>query len=743
MNPGELHSYLSADRPINTDSEDRFGRTRFAKALARAIRGWTGQDSLVMALYGPWGVGKTSVKNLILEALSPDLKPRVLEFNPWEWSGREQIQQAFFHELTGLLGRVDLTAVGRKRVAQLKRYAAMLEGVSLNDNFTRMGELLAIFVGFVTLKEGLALFNGLPQWLQMGLTVLIVIFGVAIVVFTFFRWLLLAIVGFFEAKVGSEPSLGEQRSQLRASLQQLNAPVLIVIDDIDRLTSIEIGQVFQLVKANADFPNLVYMMLFDRTVVDASLKNITEGDPSEYLEKIVQASFNVPPPSRNELDEYTLERIKSICSYGNVARRYNAGDVMNGYYGGVRPYIKDLRDAKRFLGSLAVHVAVFHNDGAFEVDPRDLSLLETLRVFEADLYDGITQAKELLVPRVDRYGADQRKTAVATLMVKARTQPDTAKEIMGMLFPNQGSFFGKNNHDSVSFGGSWFKESRVCHQNVFDRYFQLGIPSGDVSQAEIEFVLGLTGNQKQLVQAFEGFKQRGLFAALMDRLDYYKTDIDPEHAVPFLAALFDSGEKLDDATDWHGSERSIARVAYFYFRERVPPASRVTVFTDAFQLSPDSLYTPMRLLLWCLKDDQYDHPEVLADTESEHLRSLIIKRIEVASTSGKLLEHQQRHWIFYRWATWTSNGDVRQWMETQLTGRDSFVQLLASFYSQSTSTAMGSYVSHVNNYIDLEGLQQFLSRDEILAAWTKLNVQIPTSDEVRLLEDIRNAKTRG
>jgi hypothetical protein len=201
MNPGELHSYLSADRPINTDSEDRFGRTRFAKALARAIRGWTGQDSLVMALYGPWGVGKTSVKNLILEALSPDLKPRVLEFNPWEWSGREQIQQAFFHELTGLLGRVDLTAVGRKRVAQLRRYAAMLEGVSLNDNFTRMGELLAVFVGFVTLKEGLALFNGLPQWLQMGLTVLIMIFGVAIVVFTFFRWLLLAIVGFLKQKL--------------------------------------------------------------------------------------------------------------------------------------------------------------------------------------------------------------------------------------------------------------------------------------------------------------------------------------------------------------------------------------------------------------------------------------------------------------------------------------------------------------------------------------------------------------
>lgn len=60
---------LSADRPIASRERDLLGRSGFAESLASAIKGWTGNDSLVIALYGSWGSGKSSVKNMILEAL--------------------------------------------------------------------------------------------------------------------------------------------------------------------------------------------------------------------------------------------------------------------------------------------------------------------------------------------------------------------------------------------------------------------------------------------------------------------------------------------------------------------------------------------------------------------------------------------------------------------------------------------------------------------------------------------------
>ena len=56
----DVHTF-SADRPIRDSRGDRLNRKGFAAALAGAIGSWHGQDSLVVGLYGPWGVGKTSI----------------------------------------------------------------------------------------------------------------------------------------------------------------------------------------------------------------------------------------------------------------------------------------------------------------------------------------------------------------------------------------------------------------------------------------------------------------------------------------------------------------------------------------------------------------------------------------------------------------------------------------------------------------------------------------------------------
>jgi predicted KAP-like P-loop ATPase len=65
-----------ADAPIRSATEDTLGRTEFAKNLAEIIAKWRGDTSLVIAIRSPWGNGKTSVKNLILEQLGK-ASPRV------------------------------------------------------------------------------------------------------------------------------------------------------------------------------------------------------------------------------------------------------------------------------------------------------------------------------------------------------------------------------------------------------------------------------------------------------------------------------------------------------------------------------------------------------------------------------------------------------------------------------------------------------------------------------------------
>jgi predicted KAP-like P-loop ATPase len=94
-------THFTADRPIASAKADQLGRSGFADALANRIRDWSGQDSLVISLCGEWGCGKTSLKNMVLEALNKGRRSKmsVLQFCPWEISGHASIAQTFFKEL--------------------------------------------------------------------------------------------------------------------------------------------------------------------------------------------------------------------------------------------------------------------------------------------------------------------------------------------------------------------------------------------------------------------------------------------------------------------------------------------------------------------------------------------------------------------------------------------------------------------------------------------------------------------
>jgi predicted KAP-like P-loop ATPase len=124
---------FSPDRPIETASQDSLGRSSLAFLLAQKISEWRGRESLVIALYGPWGSGKSSVKNLILEKLREEkYKPfDPIEFNPWLPSGVEKITESFFYEI-GV--KLSLQSVLKNLFPNLK---------TVWDNWLYSGEALA------------------------------------------------------------------------------------------------------------------------------------------------------------------------------------------------------------------------------------------------------------------------------------------------------------------------------------------------------------------------------------------------------------------------------------------------------------------------------------------------------------------------------------------------------------------------------------------------------------------------
>ncbi len=71
------------DDPIADVSDDLLGRSSFVEKLTEAISTATPTSSFVIALYGPWGCGKSSIKNLLLNRLRDQGgEITIVEFSP-------------------------------------------------------------------------------------------------------------------------------------------------------------------------------------------------------------------------------------------------------------------------------------------------------------------------------------------------------------------------------------------------------------------------------------------------------------------------------------------------------------------------------------------------------------------------------------------------------------------------------------------------------------------------------------
>ncbi len=288
------------------------------------------------------------------------------------------------------------------------------------------------------------------------------------------------------------------KADLGKSLEKLETPILVVIDDIDRLSAEETRLLFQLVKANADFPNMVYLLLFQRDIVEQQLETTTLNGRG-FLEKIVQVSFDLPIIERTRLEKVLLAGLDKILGDAGVNQRFDEQRWGNIFVGGLRAFFTTLREIHRYLGTLAFHASLFRNKGSFEVNPIDLIALEVLRVFEPGAYQRIANSKFELTERHGLHEEDRRKrteAAVESILSQAtESRRPHVRELLNELFPHvQKIGYGDG------FLEKWYRDLRVCHPDVFDRYFHLTIPEGDISQAGLDTIMSLAGDRDGLVK---------------------------------------------------------------------------------------------------------------------------------------------------------------------------------------------------------------------------------------------------
>lgn len=82
-------------------------------------------------------------------------------------------------------------------------------------------------------------------------------------------------------------SLVEEHDRIMKFLKKIDRPIIISIDDVDRLHDDEIKLILNLIRDTADFPNFFYIIAADRRNLCLSLERLGIKAPESYLKKFI------------------------------------------------------------------------------------------------------------------------------------------------------------------------------------------------------------------------------------------------------------------------------------------------------------------------------------------------------------------------------------------------------------------------------------------------------------------------
>ncbi|HIF5802581.1 TPA: KAP family P-loop NTPase fold protein [Vibrio parahaemolyticus] len=715
MEPKDLHGFAS-DRPITRVEEDLLGRSGFSTDLANAMASWHGKDSLVVALHGDWGAGKSSIKNMALsrlEEISED-KPDVIEFSPWEWAAQDKITASFFQEISKSIGRTDKSKSGKKLAATLKKYGLYLNtGETLVTGFSAALPTLFVLATLIGVSGN---FSD-EAWVKNASASMLIALGGWAAALKWGKTFLDRLAGNIEATVkANEQSLSDIRQDLSGLLLERKAPLIVVMDDLDRLTTSQLRMVFQLIKANLEFPNVVFLLLFQRDLVEDKLNDGAQLG-RDYLEKIIQVPFDIPRIETTRLHSLLFNKLDKIIEQdASATKMFDSGRWGNIFHGSLNTYFDNLRSVYRYTSTLSFHFTLLKGKSAFEVNPVDLIAIECLRVFEPDVYKEIARSKEIFTKNgSDRYGGRADATADFINRILDKASPDkrdSVKEMVEQLFPTIQWALG-GTHYSGDFFSTWLREMRVCHPSNFDKYFQFSIPSGELSNSDLQEMLSLTADSDRFSSFILSLKDRGILKNALSQFESFTDDIPLGNGHSYIKGILDIGDQIDhESTGFtmFSSNTHAVRLVVWFLRRIDNLEERGKLLLECFKASSGISIVEHILLGDENRREKSDADQILRDEEFELLKVEFVRKLDEMSknNSNELLSHEHLVSFLYRWKRWGDENKVTDWLKLQTNTVEGCITLLKGFVGKSSSQAMGDYVVKITTYIKLESIEDFL-----------------------------------
>jgi KAP-like P-loop domain-containing protein len=425
--------------PLEDFSKDELERGPLLQSLLELV-GQKRPVSPNFGLEGALGSGKTS----LLLALRSELKSKghqVIWFSAWNYREPDRLIRAYFDEIEGTLGRVLALPTLKRRLYRLGAGLSELGG-------SKVFSLLGGFLGRL-----------------------------------------------------SEGSVERLRRELKDALSELNRPLVILLDDLDRLDAAEVQAVLRAIRLVGDLPNLAHVFAYDREQLSRALfPDDEQGTLSrDYLAKIIHTELSIgSPPAElalrllngalgpllervgaqtaksfvNRIRQEPISYITDVLPTPREVRRVAAATAwlwerMEGSLNLFDLFILSIIHYRfpRLYSSMRAHPEWFTVVEWWADNPWLMLLKETWEKESKDFFDGLA---------VDNTPEGRRQLRLLRILL-----PSIAETGIGSPRPAE--------RDAR-------RERRFLHPQIYSRYFHLYVPATSVTEKEIESFAEEVGN---------------------------------------------------------------------------------------------------------------------------------------------------------------------------------------------------------------------------------------------------------
>jgi len=638
----------SSDNPISDSADDQFGYLRLATVIADYLNNDLVSNSQVLAITGSWGSGKSSLMNLVEGRIRSTSGPRaicpiVINFNPWYFNSVEDLIRAFF----GAIGRELLDSTSEPNAAELAK-----------STIHHLANLSQVVLGIMSEAEvplagkGKRIAGLLSRWSK-------------------------------KSQQNEPTSVDQLRIRISGLLERINKRVFVFIDDIDRLELGPLLQLLKLLRLTGSLTNITYIVAYDKTVVSTVIEREYGLSGEDYMAKICQAEFPVPPVNE-------FRRRHAIAAiWHDITYKTDAPDQSERfweiYQRGLSRLFATPRDINRWRLNLALVTPLIQG----EVNSADFASLEALRIHRYPVYSKLRDSRQILVGPQNllsakaETGDTELQSELNRLQEYFTDSGDYVDRIIRTLFPAYSSTPGEERYSSTLSENARINK-QISSLLFVDRYFELGVDQSDIRESEIsDFIQADRPAQIEIIDEFSsGDKYWRFLTKLEDHLKY----LNESTAHQLLDSILYAGQLASRTSPemFELDEQTYAIRCTYLVLDRLEYDVRKQALLEYFKSTTDiafAIHLAASLETDAIADwspynaalDDRLVPHLFSDSDSREFIEMVLHRLRTEFSSPlELFEAVGRRIaeLLYRWRDWTGSLDEPREYVSRLLSED-------------------------------------------------------------------------